>query len=440
MSIRARLALLFAGTATLLVIATCTATYLVVRSNLRSNARSDAARLARTAASVEDAQEHYHDRIAGPDARVWLTNAAGRVVAQNHAAGSPAARVADVNRALASAPSGATSATARRPDGGSAIVLLRNEAIDSTLSTLLSTLVAVGVALVVASAVLGAVLAGRALAPVERMRRQVDAIPGDELDRRIGEGRPDELGRLAAAFNRLLGRAQQATEQQQRFIADASHELRTPVTALHGHARIAARAAERGELEQVKESALIVMDTSARLSRTLAELLALAGGGAAAARLRPVRLDRITAEACQELAAVHPSRLIETELAEASVDGESGRLSELVRILIDNAIKYSPSTEPVMVSVSPGPNGPLLTVRDHGAGFSESDRAHAFDRFFRGDAAQGVDGSGLGLAIAHAIAEQHGAALDIASPLDGGTAVRARFPEPNANRYPTPDP
>ena len=97
------------------------------------------------------------------------------------------------------------------------------------------------------------------------MRRQVDAIPGDALDRRIGEERPDELGRLAAAFNRLLTRAQSATEQQQRFIADASHELRTPVTALQGHARIVDRAAQRGDLEQARESARIVAETSARL-------------------------------------------------------------------------------------------------------------------------------------------------------------------------------
>jgi signal transduction histidine kinase len=429
MTVRTRLALLFAAAVTMLVIATCSITYVVVRSSLRSTARGDAVTLARTAASLEDIHELSLDRIAGPGARVWLTNGSGAVVAQNHAAGPRTARLSDVNRAIANAPGGSTAARAPRRHGGSAIVLLANPTIDSSLSTLLSTLIAVGLAMVAASALAGALLARRVLEPVDRMRRQVDAIPGDELDRRIGEGRPDELGRLAAAFNRLLARAQRATEEQQRFIADASHELRTPVTALQGHARIVDRAAQRGDLEQARESALIVAQTSARLARTLSELLTLAAGaGGAGEPLRPQRLDRIAAEACAELHAAHPGRRVDAQLREATVDGEPRRLGELVRILLDNAIKYSPAEQPVSISVADSPDGARLEVRDHGAGFSDEDRAHAFDRFYRGSASRGVGGSGLGLAIAGSVAEQHHADIRLEDAPGGGTAAVVHFP------------
>ena len=153
------------------------------------------------------------------------------------------------------------------------------------------------------------------------MRRQADAIPGDALDRRLSEGSPDELGRLAAAFNRLLARAERATEEQQRFVADASHELRTPVTALQGHARIVARAAERGDLEQVHESAGIVSTESERLARTLTELLSLAEAERSERVTERVRLDEVVREACDELRFVHEGRLIEADLASGVGDG-----------------------------------------------------------------------------------------------------------------------
>ena len=427
MTFRARLALLFVVTMTALVVATSTATYLVVRSSLLASSRRDALALAKSAAAIDDTKEVSLDRIAGPDARVWLTDSSGTVVSESFAPGGGDASIRDVNRTIAAAPGGTSSVRWPRRGGGFAIVLLTNSTIDSSLSTLRSTLVTVGLAVVAASALLGALLASRALRPVERMRRQVDAIPGDALDRRIGEGRPDELGRLAVAFNRLLARAQRATLEQQRFVADASHELRTPVTALQGHARIVARAADRGDLDQVRESAQIVAEQSTRLARTLAELLALAGGEDGLHVPAPVRLDQVVAEACDELRAVHAGRRIETDLAETTVIGDAGRLGELVRVLVDNALKYSPGDRPVSVSVRTEAGGPTLRVRDHGGGLSADDRAHAFDRFYRGAASRGVDGSGLGLAIAQAIAERHGATLRLEDASEGGTLAVVAF-------------
>jgi signal transduction histidine kinase len=426
-TIRARLALLIATTIAVLVIAICFTTYAIVRSNLHSTARSDAATLARTAAAVEDPGELSLDRIAGPGVQVWLTNGSGEVVASNHAAGAGVANVADVNRSLAAAPSGSSSARAVRPGGGLAIVLLTNSAVDSTLSTLLSTLVGVGLVAVVASALAGGLLAKRALRPVERMRQEVEAIPGGAVERRIEEGRQDELGRLAGAFNRLLSRVEQATVQQRRFVADASHELRTPVTAVQGHARIVSRAAERGDLAQARESADIIAQSANRMSRTVSELLSLAETENAGLELELVRLDQVTADACAELQAIHGAERIKLELDDVTLAGDSRRLGELVQILVDNAVKYSSTGDAVVVSVLRTQEGAAIRVRDHGPGLTEADREHAFERFYRGTSAQGVDGSGLGLAIAKAIAEQHHGVLILEPAPGGGTIAIVQF-------------
>jgi two-component system sensor histidine kinase MprB len=424
-SVRFRLAAWFVLTMAVLVVATSAITYAVVRSDLHTEAQHSARRLALAAAKGEP-NELRLDGMAGPGDRIWITNAAGRVV--NETTGASGGRLAAVRDILLHAPSGSTTARVHRADGGQAIVLLANHSVRSTLSTLLGTLTAVGIGILVAAGLLGAFLARRALRPVDRMRQQVDDIPGAALDRRITEGRPDELGRLARAFNRLLARAEHAADQQQRFIADASHELKTPVTALQGHARIITRSVDREEWGQVSESAAVVAWETRRLAATVSELLSLAEAGSQAARTAPVRLDKITAEACDEMRALDPARLVEIELEPATVSGDAGRLGELVRVLVDNALKYSPPGSPVAVSVTGGEGGPRLTVRDHGPGLSEDDLERAFDRFYRGSAAGGIAGSGLGLAIGQAISERHRATLTLEPAAGGGTVAAVTFP------------
>jgi two-component system, OmpR family, sensor histidine kinase MprB len=424
-SFRARLALGFSLMMAVLVVATSAATYLVVRSSLGDTARRHARQVARAAAQ-EQPRKGELDRLAGPGDRIWLTDAQGTVIASSFP-GRSDATAADADREIERAPSGSTSARWRRPGGGFAIVLVRNRTIESSLSTLLRTLLAVGAVVIVASALLGVVLAGRTLRPVERMRREVDDISGAELDRRIAEGRADELGRLARAFNRLLARAERATAEQHHFVADASHELRTPVTALQGHARIVVRAIDQADLEQARESAEVVVAESRRLAATLTELLSLAESGGPDRPLEPVRLDVAARDACDEMRAFHDGRAIDTELAEVTVHGDAGRLGELIRILVDNALKYSPSEMPVTVTVRDA-GGPVLAVRDRGPGLSETDRERALDRFYRGSASSGVPGSGLGLAIARAVCERHGAQIELQAAPGGGTVATVQFP------------
>ena len=222
-------------------------------------------------------------------------------------------------------------------------------------------------------------------------------------------------------------RAEHAADQQQRFVADASHELKTPVTALQGHARIISRSVDREEWEQVSESAAVVARETRRLAATVSELLSLAEAGSQAVRAAAVRLDSVAAEACDEMRALEPERPLETDLEPTTVSGDAGRLGELVRVLVDNALKYSPPGAPVTVTVN-DVSGPTLAVRDRGPGLSANDRERAFDRFYRGSAAGSVAGSGLGLAIAQAICERHRAVLTLEPALGGGTVATARFP------------
>jgi two-component system, OmpR family, sensor histidine kinase MprB len=431
-SVRLRLAALFVAVLAVLVLATSAITYTIVRADLHTQLVHSAQRIARIAARGEPGELRL-EGLAGPGDRIWLTDASGRVVRST--AGAPGDSMDGVRAAVHRAPGGYVTARHPRADGGQVVVLLSNHSVRATLSTLLRTLLAAGLGILAVAGVLGGFLAWRALRPVDRMRQQVDDIPGDALDRRITEGRPDELGRLARAFNRLLERAEYAAEQQQRFVADASHELKTPVTALQGHARIIARSVEREEWGLVSESADVIVRETRRLSSTVAELLSLAEAGSQTLRAAPVRLDAVAEEACDEMRALDPDRPLETLFEATSVSGDPGRLGELVRVLVDNALKYSPPGEPVTVTVNAAA-GPTLAVRDRGPGLSPEDRERAFDRFYRGSAAGLVPGSGLGLAIAQAICERHRAVLTLEPAVGGGTVATVRFPAP----LPGPEP
>ena len=424
-TIRLRLTAWFLLAMSFLVAAGSIATYLIVSDRLHADARSGAEVLARAAASVGEPDEIALDQLAGPGDHVWLLDSSGAVVAATKGDTSATTR-AQVDAAIA-ALHGHVTATAAGSEGAQVLVARSTSGIDATLSTLRLTLIGAGVAGLALSALLGWILASRVLQPVDRMRREVDEISGDSLERRLPPGPPDELGLLADAFNRLLARAETAAREQESFVADASHELKTPITAVEGHARVVVRAIDRSDLPQARESAEIVLREARRLAVMLGELLTLAEAGAIPpAPAGTTRLDRAVEEACSEVRALEPERVLDTRLGEVEVAGEHARLRELAAILIDNAVKYSPPGTPVEVTVDAGP--PRLTVRDHGPGMSAEDAERAFDRFFRGSASTRGPGSGLGLAIARAIAERYGAEVVLEPATGGGTRAIVTFP------------
>jgi two-component system sensor histidine kinase MprB len=282
------------------------------------------------------------------------------------------------------------------------------------------------------AALLGRLVAGAVVMPVGRLTRAAEHVARtQDLSGRIEEeGRADEIGRLAVSFNAMLdalersmGALDASVHAQRQLVADASHELRTPVTSLRTNIEILQQADDldagvRAQLfteivEQIEELTLLVND-----------LIDLARGEEPAAETEDVRLDVVVAEAVERAHRHAPERALETELAPTVLAGVPARLGRAVNNLIDNAVKYSPPGRAVEIRLAGGE----LTVRDHGPGISAEDLPHIFDRFYRGAEARGRPGSGLGLAIVRQVVEQHGGSIIAEAAPGGGTAMRVRLP------------
>jgi two-component system, OmpR family, sensor kinase len=279
----------------------------------------------------------------------------------------------------------------------------------------------------------GALVAGRALQPVDSLTNTAAAIASSRrFDKRVPSvNRKDELGRMAATFNEMLDSLQEAYQSQQRFVADASHELRAPLTAIQANLNLLERQTEMAPAERVE--ALREADReAARLARLVADLLALARADAGVMlRRQPVELDRMLLDAVGEARHLAKSQTIEVrEIEPVQVCGDPDRLKQLVIILVDNALKYTPPTGIVTVGLQIIDQMARIRVQDNGVGIASNDLPHVFERFYRVDPARGHDpgGTGLGLPIAKWIVEQHRGAIAISSEPWEGTTVIVSLP------------
>ncbi|SFM10112.1 ATP-binding protein [Variovorax sp. OV329] len=273
----------------------------------------------------------------------------------------------------------------------------------------------------------------RSLAPVERMRRHVAQRADSDLSPLSEQGLPDEVRPLVHELNLLFGRVDSAFKAQKNFVADAAHELRSPLTALKLQAEALRRAAD----PSTRELAITRLQGGIeRAIHLVGQLLVLArqesGEAASAAPIGPVRLDDIVAQ-CVSAALPHAqARGIDLGVVQADplqVQGDAAALRVLLGNLVDNAVKYAPEGGHVDVTLA-GNGTPVLVVEDNGPGIPEAERERAFDRFYRlADGNSTAEGSGLGLAIVRAIADKHGATvmLDRSERL-GGLRVAVRFP------------
>jgi signal transduction histidine kinase len=257
---------------------------------------------------------------------------------------------------------------------------------------------------------------GRALRPVEAMRSEVEAIRHSTLHRRVPEpSTGDEIGRLAATMNEMLDRLEAAAEGQQRFVADASHELRSPVASLRAQLEVALHAGDEAALRDAVSGALV---EEARLEALLADLLVLASVDEGATP-PPTRVD-LAAVAVDE--ARRPRRVPVRVDGEGSVEGSAVQLGRVVANLLDNAARHATSSVRVLVT------GGWIVVDDDGPGIPEPDRERVFERFTRLDQGRGRDtgGAGLGLSLVRSVAGAHGGRAWIeGSPLGGARVVVA---------------
>lgn len=268
------------------------------------------------------------------------------------------------------------------------------------------------------------------LAPVQRVRRQVAARQADDLSPVSENHLPDEVRPLVHELNLLFGRVRKAFEAQQHFVADAAHELRSPLAAL----KLQILSLERAADDNARKIAVARVTAGIeRATRLVEQLLVLARqeGSANDMQLAPVSLSELVKRTLGDMTGVAAARQIDLGLHhadEASVAGQPDALVILLRNLVDNAIKYTPSGGTVDLEVRRAGGRAVLCVEDSGPGIAPEERERVFSRFYRVPGSE-AGGSGLGLAIIKSIAERHGATLALEqSERLGGLRVRIDFP------------
>jgi two-component system OmpR family sensor kinase len=276
----------------------------------------------------------------------------------------------------------------------------------------------------------------QSLAPVERARRQLAQRAADDFSPLTGAGLPDEVRPLVDELNLLFGRVRDAFDAQKTFVADAAHELRSPLTALKLQAQALRPNGPADETPAGREAGIQRLNQGIdRAIRLVEQLLVLAREEAGSGPARDtVDLRDVTRLAVADVLPQAGLKQIDLGLTEgpaalAQVRGEPEALRVLLRNLLDNAVKYTPAAGRVDVSLEVAHGRPVLTVEDSGPGIAAEDRERVFDRFYRASGSASETGSGLGLAIVQVIAERHGATLELAhSERLGGLRVSVTFP------------
>ncbi len=298
-------------------------------------------------------------------------------------------------------------------------------------------LIAIPLLLVVASFG-GYALARRSLAPVAAMSAQAAAITASNMHERLPVAGGDELAGLSRVVNGLLDRLESSFEQQRRFVADASHELRTPTAVVRAEADITLSREHRTE-DEYRASVTVMQDAARRLTRIVDDLFLLsrADAGHLVTHPEPLYLDELVQDATRAVRSVAIQRGIGIdvrELAEAPFTGDADLLGRLLLNLLDNAIKYSPTGSAIDVGLARRNGHYEIRVIDNGPGIPAEAREHIFERFFRVDSSRSraetsaTSGAGLGLAIARRIAEMHNGTLDLAESRPGRTEFVITMP------------
>jgi two-component system sensor histidine kinase MprB len=316
--------------------------------------------------------------------------------------------------------------TARVPGTQDAVQVARPMTeVDGALRKLRMGLGLVSVVGIALAAFLGRFATRHAVRPVTDLTETAEHVARTrDLSRRIEAAGGDELARLAASFNTMLGALEDSQRAQRQLVADASHELRTPLTSLRTNLEVlgSPRQLPEGDRERLRTD---VVAQLAELTELVGDLVELARDSEPAGEPpEPVRFDELVAAAVERAQRHEPGVVFAAELEPCVVNGARGRLDRAVANLLDNAAKWSPPGATVDVRLHDGE----LTVRDHGPGIAEDDRSHVFDRFYRAAAARGRAGSGLGLAIVRQVADVHEGTVSAETAPGGGALLRFALP------------
>ena len=271
----------------------------------------------------------------------------------------------------------------------------------------------------------GILVARTALAPIARFTRQTEAIAAnpERLEtERVDVHGGDELARLAQTFNNTLDALERSVQAQRNLVADASHELRTPIATIRANLQLMR---DEELLSPADREALRrdVIDELDELTALVGDVVELARGSKMGTEPAEVRLDQIVTAAVGRTRRRAPQLSVEATVEPTLVHGEGERIARAVSNLLDNAVKYGESGGVIEVTLAGG----TLSVRDHGPGFQEEDLPFVFDRFHRARDARSQPGSGLGLAIVRQAAEAHGGFVRAANAPGGGALLQIGF-------------
>jgi signal transduction histidine kinase len=402
-------------------------------AGLRARAAAVAASDDAAAGAAEEAEEGFAQLVAA-DGRVL--DAAGGAGADSALTSDELARAAGGADVLVDRQVPGVDGSARvlarpsdRPAGAVVVVGQSLDDRDETLSGVVASFAIGGPIAVLVASVIGYLLAATALRPVEAMRRRAEEVSLTRVDERLPlPAAHDEIRRLGETLNEMLNRLRRSFERERRFVADAGHELRTPIAVVKTELDGALRTRDYGP--EVREALVAAVEECDHLSQLAEDLLVVARSGEGEL---PVTVEDLDARALlEDVRARFGDRAGQRDRA-IGIDVEDGlrltgdplRLRQALGNLVDNALRHGRG-DVVLRSHRAG-NGVALEVSDHGPGFEPGIADRAFERFARGDEARRRGGTGLGLAIVRAIAEAHGGGAEIVPGGDGAT-VRIWLP------------
>jgi two-component system, OmpR family, sensor histidine kinase MprB len=430
-SFRARIALASALAVAIAVGAVSVVSYVLVRDRLESSLdRSLRGRMGQVRGSEPHLEPNPAPLFGGPEGATQLVLASGRTIrppGSEHLLPVSKSALAVAKGEHDEARENATVEGVRLRiltiavrDGVAVQVARPRNEVDETLARTRNALLFVGIGGVVLAGLLGLLVSRAAIGPLARLTGAAEEIAETrDLSRRVGGAGTDEVGRLAGRFDAMLAALEGSQQAQRALVADASHELRTPIATVRTNVDLLTR---HPDLPSADRDAALATARSQleELSALVTDIVELARDGTEAPPIfADFRLDDVVGAAVERARIAHPELTFVVNAEAAVVNGAADRVQRAVSNLLDNAAKWSPSHGQIEVEVT----GTRVTVTDHGPGIDPDDRAHVFDRFYRASAARSLQGSGLGLAIVRQVAVLHGGETGAEETPGGGATV-----------------
>ena len=448
LSLRTRVGVLAALVAALAVVLVSVAAFITVRVNIMQTLDANLLQRASAAAQSELADPRQLATIptgvlGAGDIRLALLLASGQAISAEGAASAPPLGADELEVAKGQDASSTRTATedgvsyrvvAVQAGPGQALVIAqRLDATQQVLTKLGVALPVVGGIGVVVAAFAGVAIARAGLRPVDRLTAATERVAATGDLRPIPVEGSDELARLTASFNEMLGALAASQEQQRRLVADAGHELRTPLTSMRTNLELLAAASRPGAPTLPdSERAEILEDVQAQvaeLSTLVGDLVELAREDAPLVVHEPLDLTEVVMRALERARRRAGDVVFEPMLVPWTLIGDSTALERAVLNLLDNAAKWSPPDGRVRVQMRPLDHWSIvLEVADAGPGIADEDLPRVFDRFYRAATSRTMPGSGLGLAIVRQVAIRHGGAVWAGRAPEGGALLAMRLP------------